>query len=451
VTDAEPTRPPTLRPLQALLRSRVFAEASWVAVTRVLAIGGRLVGVRLITGLVAPGVYAEFVLLAGVAMLGNHVFCAPILHGTLRFLPDARVAGRIQSLRNLIVRLLTFRTALLVLALCVGGAIWIQLRGMSTTLPTFLLLAAVLVVDVYQGFETNLLNAMRRQASCGLWAASDAWMRAFSAAGAILVFGPSAASILSGYFIGGAAVSLAFRLLVVRTSSDPVEADPGWATRVRPDILRYAAPLIPLAILGWIVNMSDRYILAELAGADTAGIYSAAYGIASQPFVAAASVSAITLRPILFDAVTADDRRKERRAVLLWIASLGAVFALGLVVVALFSDFIVQLVLGEAFRGGSTLLVWIGAAYSVIGIQQVFTNMILAQRRTKRLLVVHASAAAAALVLYFLLIPTLGARGAAIATLIATTISLVVAVVVSNAPRRLAGITSGGSGYTQAG
>ncbi len=424
------SRPPLL---QRLRDTPVVRQGAWVAATQLLSIAGRLVGLRLLTELLSPSVFAEVVLLGGLALLGNHILCAPILHATLRFLPEARNAGRIADFRRLLVGMLGRRYAITAAMLLVGGALWIGLTETETRFVTFVLLCAVLLVDVQHAFEANQLNATRRQAAFGLWAASDAWLRMMAAVGGVLLFGPSAASVLLGYFVGGAVVNVIFRRLVVRVPGDPLAADPSWTTRLRRDILRFANPLIPQAVLGWVINMSDRYILAELAGAESAGIYSATYGIANQPFVVVANIVSNTLRPVLFDAASTADRSKERRTLLTWVGISGAIFAGGLVAVYLLSELLAGLLLGEAFRGGSDLFIWIGAAYAVRGIEDAFSNTILAHRRTERLLVVQIAGASSALVLYFLLIPSYGAKGAAIATLGSMTAACLTSMALSGA------------------
>ena len=45
------------------------------------------------------------------------------------------------------------------------------------------------------------------------------------------------------------------------------------------------------------MSLSDRYVLAALAGSDAAGLYVAAYGLSSRPLLAFASMANITFHP----------------------------------------------------------------------------------------------------------------------------------------------------------
>ena len=69
---------------------------------------------------------------------------------------------------------------------------------------------------------------------------------------------------------------------------------------------------MPLALLGWVISLSDRYVLAGLTSPVQTGIYAAGYGLASTPFIMLDQFLALTLRPVYFDAVGQRDRRRER-------------------------------------------------------------------------------------------------------------------------------------------
>jgi O-antigen/teichoic acid export membrane protein len=425
--------------------SRLLREGAWVAAGQGMTIVVRLVGLRVLTELVSPATYGELILLLGLAILGSNIFCAPLLHATLRFHPDAVQAGRLASLRRLLVGLLLRSGGITVVAICAGGALWLEAGEGGTRWLSFALIAVLLLLDVQRMFETNLLNAARRQAACSLWLACEATARVLGAVTALLTLGSSALSILLGYCAGAGLVNLGFRLAVVHAPAPEEDAAGAsqWKRGMRAQILRYALPMVPLALLGWVLNQSDRYLLAHLAGAGQAGIYGAAYGLASQPFIVLAATIAPTLRPLLFEAVSREDHRRTRNVFLLWLGALAGCFLAGLLLVGIFADWIVRLVLGEAFWGASEILLWIAAAWSVRGIQQTFEHLIYAYRQTERLLIMNSVGVVTALSLFWLLIPAYGARGAAMAMFFAMSASCLASVVLSEAvPRLLRGATA---------
>lgn len=423
--------------LQTVRSGRIFREGTSIAIGQFLGLLARLVGLRLITALVPPEVYGDMVLLVGVELLVFGVCCAPLQQAALTFYPDAARAERIPALRKLIVSMLRRAQLAAIVLLLGGGAVWVVWFHPGTPFLLFPVLCILLLAETRRAVEINLLNAARRQRSFSLWVSADAWARPLAAVACILVIGPTAASILIGYACGTLLVNLALCRLIRRPGMDAPDpaADQPWQARVRRQILRFSLPMVPEPALGWFANVGDRYILAGFSGAAETGIYAAAYGIASQPFILLASVVGVTLRPVLFDAVSARDTRKVARTLFVWVTALLACSAVGLALVWLLSDQIVQLVLGKAFWRAAPLLIWIGLAYVAQGLQQAFANMIFARRRTEFLIVVRVVTALCAAVLYFLWIPRYGAMGAALGTLGANGAALVVTILLSGVGR----------------
>ncbi len=415
---------------------QIAREGGVLAASQIVTGLARLVGLRLLTELVSPTVYAEFVLILGLMILGINFFCAPVLDAGIRFYADAAAESRLASLRRLLLRLLLPRTAAIAVLLPLAGATWIELSGRSASLSAFVLASLVLVLDVARRFEVGLLNASRRQTEWALWNSVDACLRPAFATVAILALGPAPQNLLLGYAAAIALGNVAFRRRSVREEGE-APAPPGWSEDLRGEILRYATPLIPLALLSWVTQLSDRYFLAGLDSVDAAGIYAATYGLASMPFVIAGGVVRLTLRPVLNDAVSRGDLARERRTVLLWLAVAGGGLGAGLVPVTLFRDLLVRLILGEAFWGGADLVPWIAAAHVVQGVQLAFEAMLAAQRRTRALLVVQVVGAVASIVAYSVLIPLRGAEGAAIGTFLAMACACAASFVLSRFPRRI--------------
>jgi O-antigen/teichoic acid export membrane protein len=232
-------------------------------------------------------------------------------------------------------------------------------------------------------------------------------------------------------------MNFAFRRTRVRGGPDETGASPAWVTETRIAMLRFAGPMVPLALLGWIISLSDRYILAGLTSPEQTGIYAAAYGLASAPFLMLGQFLSLTLRPVYFDAVLQHDRRRERRTLFAWMAALALALLFGMGFVIAFAGPIVRVVLGEAYWGAADLMPWIAAAYGILAVQQLFEHVIQALHSTRRLLVVHSCGAATAVGLFFLLIPRYAAYGAAMAVAGSMLASCTASIVLSGALPRL--------------
>jgi len=417
---------------------RLAGEGGWVLAGQVVALGGSLIGIRIITSVISPDVFGQVALVLGMISLSSDFFCAPILHGVSRFFPNAQAAGRIASFRVLISRLLARRVvfaASLLLAIGVGSEVYWRSQG---TLIAFALATGLLGLNTLRSFEMNLLNASRRRRPFGIWSAVDAWLRPLGVWASVMLFGATAWTVMLGHAAGAAISNLAFRTSVVRGPGG-VESGARWSRDLATEVLRFAAPLPPLALLGWSANLSDRYILAAASGAEAAGIYAAAYALASAPFLAFAGVVNLTLQPVLFNAVAQGDRVRERRTLLLWLGAAAGGSCLGVALLAAFREPLVHLALAERFWGAAPILPWIGAAYALQAMRQAFEALILADRRTRILTALQLGGAVVGLALYLILIPAYGAMGAAIATFCAFALTFAATALGSRAAGRLRG------------
>jgi O-antigen/teichoic acid export membrane protein len=225
-------------------------------------------------------------------------------------------------------------------------------------------------------------------------------------------------SVLLGYTAGSLGVSGLLRRRVVKhgEAAERPDADT-WKPTFRRDFLQYAFPLVPYALLQWTMSLSDRYFLAGFEGTVSVGLYAAAYGLGSQPFIAANTFVHSVLRPVLYDAVAQGDRAKERKTLALWLAAVVIISGAGVGLFVLFSNPIAHWLLGQDFWGSAQLLPWIAGAYALQSVQQTFEIVLYAHGRTRQVVWVQGIAAAVSLLLYVLLIPRFGAWGAALGTL----------------------------------
>lgn len=403
-----------------LLRgSRLFGESLWLALAQGGGIVARLAGVKALTTILTPSAYGEATLLLGIAAFGTNVFCLPVLQASLRFYPDAISAGRLPAFRALIGRSLAVALVALLAALGIGAVIYDATGPGHLSGAAIACLAALLVADTARMFESGLLNAARRQRAFSLWTLLDAIARPACAVAAALVFAATGTGVIAGNVAGCLLASLPFLPLLETSRKHPGSGegnDEAWRSETRAALRRFVGPLVPFALLGWVIGIGDRYVIAALAGTAAAGLYGAAYGLASQPFLALSALGVAAVRPILFAAAANGDGRTVARTVRRFALVVAALGATGVIIVALLSRPIMRLLTGPAFVEASPLLVWIAAGYALQCLQYVFETILYARRATGRLMVIQAIGAATAVALYATLIPKYGAMGAAWAT-----------------------------------
>jgi O-antigen/teichoic acid export membrane protein len=391
---------------------------------------GRFATVWWLTRLLDPASFGTVALIQAAAALGFAFLCGPLLQAGLRFHPEAARDGRVGALHGLL-RPLVLRTAWITVGVLLAGALCWKL-GTGSPVDPLALAAGLLVIvpDAFRLYETNALNAARRQTSYTIWSVADALSRPFGAAAVIAFAGPRPAAALAGMTASAVLVNwVCARALKINPAR--VKRD-DWATDTLSRVRRYASPLVPLAVMTWIVSLADRYVLAATAGTAAAGLYAAIYGVGSQGFVALSIFGLTVFRPPFFAAVDHGDRRQSRRVLLGWLAAIGAGSVIGVAGLALYAKPIARLCLGPEFQSAASLLPWIGAAYSFQALQSVMEVLLYSEHRMGRLLPVQLAGAVTACVLYAILIPRFGGLGAAVSTLGATAVSCLVAAVLGD-------------------
>lgn len=417
------------RPPAGLLGHRILRDGAWVAGGQIASAVAALVSVRIMTELLAPEEFGRLALLVGAAALALGLTANPRLQALMRYYPDAAREGRVAVLRAVGVRLIA---PLVALAAAILSGVWIAAGPwLGDAWFTGVLVAVLLVVDCLRSLELALFNAARRQRAAAPIYAADAWSRPLMAIVCVFAFGSSAEAALAGYIAGSAAVVLAMRLWMrlegVGGRDAPEDTDGGGTAELAASIRRYAWPLAPLAIFGWLSGVGDRYVIAGMLSLHDAGLYAAAYGLASRPFLMLAGVVELTMRPVLQNAVAAKDAALVARTKKAWILTMTAGAAFGVVCFMLLSDWVGHLLLAEQYRSATALMPWIALGYALYNMAIVYTRFCYAFDDTRAVLMLTVVGAVIGLAVLFPAVAIHALLGAAAAVPLRFGVELVVA------------------------
>ncbi len=182
-----------------------------------------------------------------------------------------------------------------------------------------------------------------------------------------------------------------------------------------------------MALLQWLANMGDRYVLASLLGAAAAGQYLAPFAIASRGFVMANGVMTDLFRPKLFDAETHGEHTRANHIFLAWLGAYLAISSVGLAAVAVLGNWIVWLLLAAPYREGAVaIMLWVGVGYSINGLTTAFENRLFSLGHSAQILPPLGFGAVGNVLFALLLIPSYGVIGAAQANCLSFTVQFVV-------------------------
>ncbi len=420
--------------LNAILPRRALREGSWVLLGQGLSALGVLFSVRLITELLSPEEFGRLTLLVGISALALGLAASPPLQAVMRFYADWSRKGAVATLRTVSLRMIAPVVAgvalVIVLAWLAAGPVVGDLR------VTGLLIAALVIVDSVRSFEIVLLNSARRQRPTALIYAADAWSRPVMAFASVMAFGASANAALLGYVAGSGLVVIAVRFLVQRegapaTGVSQSAVDPSQARLLRAALWRYALPLLPLALFGWISGLGDRYLIGGMLGLDQAGLYAAAYGLVSKPFLMSAGIVELVFRPVFYTAIASGDLARIRRLKHAWLMTTGLLAAAGLAAFAIFGDEVARLLLAESYRSVSNLFPLIALGYAIYTFSNVFSRFCYAFNDTRAVLVLTVAGAVVAVLVAVPAVAVYALVGAAAAVPIHFSIELALSAVLA--------------------
>jgi O-antigen/teichoic acid export membrane protein len=194
--------------------------------------------------------------------------------------------------------------------------------------------------------------------------------------------------------------------------------------------LAYGVPLVPHVVGGWFLAASDRFFLQRYSTLDVIGIYNVGYQFGSiLDLVLAAAATAWT--PIFFRINSEQPEPAARDAV----ARLTSLFSAAIVFLGLAfgvtAPVALHLVVGARFTGAGVFVPYLAATAVAHGLYFLVVAGIFWSARTGLLALATATAGAVNIGANVLLIPSHQGIGAALATLIAFGVLMVLAAVVS--------------------
>lgn len=393
-----------------------------VGLAQVAAAVGQLIGVRLLTEALSPAVFGELTLIAGISTLATSVLVHPTMQALLRYYPEYLDRGERSPVEGTACRRIMRHVGLAVplsIPLLILG--W---TGGWVTVTTAVLLLVLVMVDGLQMFRATIMNAGRQHRRYGAWQIGDAWGRPLLAYAAIGWLGVQTEVVLGAYILASATVYVSMNGLGLLPPKSGETADADLSRK----FASYAAPLVPLGVLGWLSGMADRYMIAGLLSPQSVGMYAAAYGLASRPLLMLSSVAETSIRPVYYSAIARHDATASRQALLAWLGIVVFGGTAACLALAWFHQDIAQVLLGPAFRDSSYLMPWIAAGYALFAVYHITVRVCLAHDAPQAVTLTEAARAILALAIGFVFIRAYGVSGAAMAVPIYCGIQLLASV-----------------------
>ena len=178
-------------------------------------------------------------------------------------------------------------------------------------------------------------------------------------------------------------------------------------------MLAYCAPLIPTTVFWWIMGVSDRYLVKWFVGSEANGIYAVAYKIPTiLTILATVFMDAWQLSAI----AESDDRRAQARFYThVWDAFFSAVCLCAGVIIAL-SPLLIRLLAAKSYYDAWRYIPILTLSMIAAAFSSFMGSVYVVTKKSAASIWTSLFGAAANIALDLLLIPRIGAQGAAVAT-----------------------------------
>jgi O-antigen/teichoic acid export membrane protein len=279
-------------------------------------------------------------------------------------------------------------------------------------LPVFALAAPIILFDSFSSIPLSVLRAQRRARAYAAVSLTRALLGTVLILTLVVpmgigVVGVAAGSAIAAAISGGVGVVALLRLRAARPSFDP-----DLARRM----LRFALPLVPAGLAGWVLNLSDRPLLQVMTGDEAiVGVYTLGYtgglvinALIVQPFSLAWGAA-------MWEIARRDDARVTIARILPWFLMVAAGAAL--LLSALGTD-VLRVLVGPEFELSRFIVPFSAFAYVLYGVYTITASGLGIAGRSSLVAMTMAVAAASAVVMNVALIPAIGMFGAAVSTLV---------------------------------
>lgn len=355
----------------------------------------------LYTAILSTEQYGTADLITNAANLLIPFCCIGITHGVFRFAADDDENNKV-----------VFSSGVSVLL--VSSTIFVLLSPLISFIPNFQSYAWLIALYVVSSnFHTLAKEYIRAKGRMKLYAVQSIFGTALVIAFNLLFLIPMNLGV-TGYVLSVAvadAVGTVFLVVYAKLYKD-FSFKLTSKSKIK-EMLRYSLPMMPTTVIWWITNVSDRFIVTYICGSAANGLYSAAYKI---PTVIALVAGVFNEAWQLSAISESKDKREVGNFFSAVFEKYQAILFLGCSLLIPFTPLATTILLNESYFSAwkfmpvlllatvfSSLVTFIGTIYTV-------------KKKTMMSLFTAAAGAGLNIALNILMIPSMGAQGAGIAT-----------------------------------
>ena len=328
------------------------------------------------------------------------------------YLKEARDAAEQAEVLRTMVGLRLLASLVAVAVLLVGSVPLAAVAlGDADAWPLTVVLAVIVGLDTLAQVPLSLLRAERRPLPYASLTFGRAALGSLLAVGFVIIGDLGPLGVVLGAALSALVTLVVGYALLLGERRIGLALESRWAS----GMLAFGLPLVPAALAGWVLNLSDRYLVNAFDGRGATGVYAAGSTVGLAINALAVAPFTLAWGAAYWEIARGEDARPVVGRVLIGFAGLACFGALALS--ALATDAF-RILLTPEFEAGRFITPFSAFASVGYGLFTILTTGINLEGRTRRIPLIIGLAALANLVLNLALIPFLGPLGAAISTLL---------------------------------
>lgn len=278
-----------------------------------------------------------------------------------------------------------------------------------------MLTAVLIVIRVVDSGLVNILRAQQRSGTLSLYSVC----RRYGALAITLFVVFHVLPGLTGFYLATVAAELCATavLAFIVLRRQPIRLS-SYSAALMGSMLAFGLPMVANEIGGQLLWYGNRYVIQAQLGGEQLGIYAAAHNLSEYVQTALLAPFGMAVTPMFTRIWEKDGKVATQRFIetALHFYVLAAV-AVACGMAAVGGD-LLALLASAKYLPGATVIPWVMTGMVIDGFTLLLGAGLYLQKRSKVVMVIVACSAAANLGLNFILVPPMGIKGAAVATLV---------------------------------
>jgi O-antigen/teichoic acid export membrane protein len=386
-----------------------------------------LVAIPIITRLFPPGDYGDYALVMVSVSVATGIGSGWISASVIRFFSACQRENRLGEFYGTTIKLALISIATI---LIVGLGILLIVKSHISANLYFLMLIGLLSFAIISFYSVihSILRAKRKATWYSFFIIWRSVVGLGLGVALVVCFHLSVEGLLWGAVVS---IALAFPLAWKVALGKPSLREGGVRSSLASEMTRYGLPLIVVNLSSWVAMLSDRYVIDFFRGSAEVGIYSAAYAIPTGSIVAIVSLFALSATPIGVNIWEKEGIKKSQEFLTKttrYYLLIGLPAAVGLSVLA---KPIMDIFTAPAYFSGYSVIPLVAFASFLLGVSGRFAMVLNFYKKTNLNMICTLVSAALNLGLNIIFIPKYGFIAAAVTTLIAFAVDLILKIIVS--------------------